>query len=605
MTDAPRRLRWTRAVTAAAGLLAVAGLAFAVLNHASAQTIGGKRPVPEKKGDTEKKAEKPAPALISDILVPGVGGAEQVVAINEALEKAWRDNKLEPAERCSDYEFIRRASLDLIGRIAKVEEIEAFMKQPERERRSWLIEKLLDSDEYAENFANVWTTLLLTRGANEFARQQMHLWVFEQFQAKDTDWSKVATELVAASGKSDDKGQVNFVLAHMGEEIKEDRGENGRYEMVPVTSRTTKLFLGLRTQCTQCHDHPFNEEWRQSHFWGVNAFFRQVDTPSGRPQMMDNKKKGAAANRFEVTDNPDYNKKGLVPYERRNGVVLFTNATFLDGKKLPAEFSGSRRQALAEFITKSPYFSKAFVNRTWAHFFARGLTKDAIDDFGEHNQVVFPDLLNKLAEDWATKYKHNPRDLVRWICNSKAYGLSSVANRTNATPDAEPFFSRMLLKAMTPEQLFESLMVATQSKAAQANEDRKKLRKEWMEKLVLNFGDDEGNETTFNGTVIQALMLMNGQEINQAIMDKEYGTVANVLKQRGITPQAAMRSLYMAALNRPPTNAEYQRILSPRMITLPKLAPPRDAKQQAEFYAGFYQDLYWAILNSNEFFLNH
>jgi hypothetical protein len=584
----------------AAGVLVLGGLAFVLRPSASAQTAS-KQKKTEKKVAAKKAARKPS-AVVNDILVPGVSGAEQVASINEQIGKLWKDNKVEPAERCSDYEFIRRASLDLIGRIATVKEIERFLKDPERERRSLLIERLLASDEYAQNFANVWTTLLLTRSAGKIYQQQLQLWLFEQFQKKDTDWSKVVRELLTATGMSDDNGAVNFILAHLGEEFKGDRDEMGRFEMVPVTSRATRLFLGLRIQCTQCHDHPFNEEWRQSHFWGVNAFFRQVDAPMGRPGMM-MKKKANTRNRLELADNPSFDREGLVPYERRNGIILSTKAAFLDGRKLDPKSKLSRRQQLARFVITSPYFAKAFVNRLWGHFFGHGLytTVRDVDDFGEHNPVVLPELLDRLASDWSTKYAHNPRDLIRWICNSRAYGLASVANSTNAASDAEPFFSRMLLKAMSPEQLFESLMQATQSKAAATLKDRRTLREQWLSKLVQNFGDDEGNEVSFNGTVVQALMLMNGEEINRAIMDKEYGTVANVLRIRGITPKAAMRLLYLAALNRPPTEAEYRRMLNPKMYVMPRAPQPLNG----DFWAGFYQDLFWAVLNSNEFFLNH
>src|SRR5262249_54888872 len=113
-------------------------------------------------------------------------------------------------------------------------------------------------------------------------------------------------------------------------------------------------------------------------------------------------------------------------------------------------------------------------------------------------------LLDYLAKEYK-KTDFNPRELIRWICNSEAYNLSSVANKTNEKSDAAPFFSRMQLKAMSPEQLFESLMTATQAEAAETKDAKKKLREDWMNKLIVNFGDDEGNEVTFNGTVVQAL----------------------------------------------------------------------------------------------------
>src|SRR5262249_27768392 len=155
----------------------------------------------------------------------------------------------------------------------------------------------------------------------------------------------------------------------------------------------------------------------------------------------------------------------------------------------------------ALFITRSEYFPKACVNRMWGHFMGRGFT-NPVDDFGEHNPPSHPELLDELARKFVA-YGYDTRRLIRWLCNSDAYQLSSVANRTNDKSEAEPFFSRMLLKAMTPEQLFESLMVATQADMNMKPKERNDLRDSWMRNLIVNFGDDEGNEVTFNGTVVQ------------------------------------------------------------------------------------------------------
>jgi len=337
-----------------------------------------------------------------------------------------------------------------------------------------------------------------------------------------------------------------------------------------------------------------------------------VEAPKGRLAMMMAKggKKDKGTPQRELRDNGGLNAKGIVPYERRTGVFLFTDPTFLDGKKMKLASDSTRRKELAKFVINSPYFAKVSLNRMWGHFFGKSFTKDNPDDFGEHNPVSHPELLESLATDWATKYKHNPKVLIRWICNSKAYGLSSVANSKNDKPEDEIFFSRMLLKSMTPEQLFESLMTATDAKVGQSKENRVALREEWLKRLVVNFGDDEGNEGNYNGTVVQALLLMNGDDINKAITDKDNGTVAVVLKKWGPVARTnlqgalkgAMNELFLAALNRPPRAEEVTRILNPKMYNLPRVTPTKDSNA---FVTAFYQDLFWAVLNSNEFILNH
>lgn len=550
--------------------------------------------------------------IVQDVMVPGLGGLEQVSLINEQLDKLWKANKLEVAERCDDHTFIRRATLDIIGRIPKIEEIQVFMTDPPNVRRSKLIERLLDSNEYANNLANTWTTLLLTRSANKVYREQMHLYLYDEFGKKNADWSKVVNELLTASGKTNDNGAVNFILAHLGEAITKNPNENGKFDMVPVTSRTTKLFLGLQTQCTQCHDHPFHDKWKQSHFWEINAFFRQVDAPQGRPAVVMNNNQQNMSGQFTLKDDSGLNKSGLIEYENRKALVFVAKAKFIDGTKIPENSDKSRRQLLAEFITKSPYLGKAFVNRQWGHFFGISFTKDGVADFGEHNPASAPELLDKLAEDWTTKYKHNPKDLIRWICNSKAYGLSSVANKTTTSPESQKFFGRMLIKPMSPEQLFESLSLATTPQLVSNSNEQKQKKEDWLKKLVVNFGNDEGEESSFNGTVVQALMLMNGTDINNAISDKK-GAVEMAMKQveGGLTTVGAHQKvidyLYRAALSRPATKKEVETILNPKTYELPGVANPfKMAPAQARtFWTNYYEDVLWALVNSNEFFLNH
>ena len=219
-----------------------------------------------------------------------------------------------------------------------------------------------------------------------------------------------------------------------------------------------------------------------------------------------------------------------------------------------------------------------------------------MDDFNDNNQPSDPELLNELAARFK-HYNYDMTKLIRWICNSNAYQLSYVANRTNDKPEQEALFSRMMLKSMSPEQLFESLMVATNAEAAEKKEDKKKLRDQWMSRLIANFGDDEGNEVNFNGTVVQALLMMNGEDINVAISRKEKGTVSMALARSGpSSPAAVIRYLYLASLNREPTTNEVQTIVS--KLRLRPGYYDRDPNAP-------YCDVFWALLNSAEFLLNH
>jgi hypothetical protein len=601
--------------------LALAGLMVALSpNNVPAQATKKKTDPKTEKTKKDGKLEPPPstfPARVDD--VDGTKpGTEQIAYIDEHITRGWKDNNTYPSERCTDYEFIRRASLDIIGRIPKVEEIGTFMKQPAKTRRAWLVNALLEGKEYgngteyAQNFANMWTVSLMTRtGSQKHYQEQMNDWLAQKFKGGDdypADWSKIVTEIITAQGDENRNQAINYVIHNLGEKIKQDANKNGQWDMVPATSRTTRLFLGIRTQCVQCHDHPFQGEWGQHHFWGINAFFRQVDTKNEQPSMMmaKKKKKGEKADsHFNLSDNRNFNGGGLIPYERRNTSIYFTDPTYLSGKKIPKDFTGTRREALAKFITEDPFFAKAFVNRTWGHFFGKSFTKDNADDFGEHNPISHPALLEQLASDFAKKFNHNPRELIRWICNSQAYGLSSRANRWNDKTEDETLFARMLLKPMSPEQMFESMMVATQARLGQNKEKRLEAKQEWFSRLIINFGNDEGEEV-YAGTVIQALLLMNGQDINNAINDEKEGTVAAIVKRRGSTPASlryVVNDLFLHTLTRPPTDKELADLTRKEVYSF--RPGSRTQPNTPQFWHHYYQDIFWALLNSNEFILNH
>ncbi|MBS1830871.1 MAG: DUF1549 domain-containing protein [Acidobacteria bacterium] len=531
------------------------------------------------------------------------GVAPQTQKINDLLSQAWKANNLKASARASDSEFLRRVYLDLIGRIATPKEVLAFESDRGPNRRARLVQKLLYeknyAEEYARNWSNIWTVWLLTRTGNPVYRAQMQTWLEEHF-ARDRSYKDMVVGLLTAKGKTNDNGAVNYVLQHLGEAVpKNEQERDGKFDMVPLTSRTTRLFLGLQTQCVQCHDHPFNPEWKQQNFWSVNVYFRQVERV-GQPNMM---RGNQDATVLELRDTDKVNTEGLIPYEKRSGVVLYTKGRFLDRDKvLDLNAPETRREQLAGFITGDEQFSRAFVNRIWGHLFGRGMNEQpAVDDFGDHNKVVHPELLNYLAAEFAgetSAYEFNrynafdPKKLLYWICTSDAYNLTSAASPTNDKPELDVFFSRMLLKALSPEQLFESLTTATEGQSASYSKERQDRRDAWMRQLVQNFGDDEGNEVSFNGTLLQALMMMNGRELGDAIRNKDRGTVAEAMR-RGRSAAKIIDELFLASLNRHAQSHEISKILAAG-------TKYRDAVSPA-----FYGDVFWALLNSNEFMLNH
>jgi len=204
--------------------------------------------------------------------------------------------------------------------------------------------------------------------------------------------------------------------------------------------------------------------------------------------------------------------------------------------------------------------------------------------------VLHPELLDRLAKDFAYN-DYNLKMLFQWICSSDAYQLSSIPNETNNKPDTDVFFSRMQLRSLTPEQLLDSLWMALHGKSASADGDSKEVASrvaEWNRKLVRNFGDDEGNEITFNGTVIQALLMMNGREINSEMQRKDGTIVSSMVKHKGNYVQV-VNDIYMSCLGRQAQPHE--------MAAINKVARNYGGKYDATFYS----DIMWALLNSNAF----
>lgn len=609
-SQTPRRYGRVQAVLAAAFVLAAAG-GWIGLSRAADEKTEKKEPAKEEAKDETKKEEKKDEKKTQPVVVKPTGPMtlKMVIAskgtdvkevselIDKRLDEGWKANKITPSHFVDDNEFLRRASLDIIGRIAKPEEVATYFKDPPEKRRSMLIDRLLASEDYPRHWANMWTNWLLTRSGT-FGRGKYHeqtaLWLEEQF-ASNKPVSDIVTKLLTAKGKNDENGAVNFVLAHVGEPTPAARvSEEGQFEMVPLTSRIARIFLGTQIQCAQCHPHPFFNGMKQEMFWGINGFLRQVKM-EGRP-MMRRPMMGPPPTLTLVDDtavNPDAN----VFFELRSGKVKMWNAEFLPppgkdrGPRLdPSRKGVERREDLAKYVVEHDMFAKAMVNRMWSLFYGRGFV-NPVDDFNDNNQPSNPELLNELAARFK-HYNYDVHKLIRWIAHSQAYHRSYVANASNDKPEHEALFSRMVMKALSPEQLFESLMTATKAEATKDAAAKKALRDRWLGDLVTNFGDDEGNEVTFNGTIVQALMMMNGAEINKAINDK--GTVELAIAKNK-TPDGVIRDLFIATLNRPPRPAELADIKK-------KMPLFKGAKDSIK--AG-YEDLFWALLNSNEFLLNH
>jgi hypothetical protein len=524
--------------------------------------------------DRGKSASKPAATEGSSRKTTGA----RLDYVDRMIREAWASANIKPSRIASDDEFMRRAYLDVLGRIPNIVEAKAFLSSKDAGRRAKLVEYLLANPDYEKNFATVWKIVLIGRqnqGQN-IDEKALRDWLRRQF-ADNRSWNEVAYELISATGNNKTNGAANFVMSHL------------EMQAVPLTSITTRVFLGQQIQCTQCHDHPSND-WKQADFWGINAFLKGIKTEVVRTE---NAAGMSVVDHVELTDNPVDPSMAFSSFERRDARMGIAFPTFLDGRKVQPARDVVLRRELAKLITdpSNDDFAKAFVNRMWGHFFGRGFV-NPVDDFGSHNPSSHPELLDKMAQDFKAS-KYDVKQLIRWIMNGEAYNLTSAATPQNEKD--ETLFSHMNLKPLTPEQLFDSLLVATAAHKAGGGGDNTAKRNDWLRQFQFAFGNDEGEEgSSFQGTIPQALMMMNGPLMAQAV-GCQPGSFLNDLLQAarghgGAVDSYVVNHLYLAALSRYPT--------------------PHEMEAGRHYFANFpdtvgvMEDLFWALLNSNEFVLN-
>ena len=577
--------------------------------------------------------ERPLEAASSD---------EEIVAkINGFVKQGWSDSSVTPSERADDGEYARRVSLDIVGHIPAYQRLVQFLNDSSPDKRARLVDELLDDPDYAEQFSTIWGNLLIGRANNRRTnRGVLERWIKRQFE-KNARYDQFVYDLISAEGNSEQNGAVGFLAAHLNENA------------VPATAITARLFLGLQVQCTQCHNHPFND-WKQSQFWGMNAFFRGT-----RRQGMGN----AQRNDFDLTDN---DAESIVFFEKRSGIMEAITRQFVDGTLVVGESNDSPRKQLAKLVIdpSKPYLGRAAVNRMWAHFLGSGFTRP-IDDMGPHNPPSHPELVDYLAQEFQAA-GYDQKRLIRWIAASDAYNLTSrfhsrhdpaplapalrgegqgVRGSSARTPTTEetagetatgntaddpasgqtPLFSHVYVKPFTAEQLYDSLLVATEAHKAGRNfEQSEKQRDEWLGQFVRTFGTDENDEaSSFNGTVPQALVMMNGELVRNALSGANGSFLRRVLegtvskpddatdktksprttasapqpKLTGIKPPKTIPQkievLYLTALARKPSPAE-----------LSALDKAFHNSGNRDPILGL-QDVFWALLNSNEFIMNH
>jgi hypothetical protein len=497
--------------------------------------------------------------------------------IDERFAKHWQDKKAQPAPVADDAEFLRRVYLDLAGRIPSAGEVSRFLDDKAPDKRQRLVDALLDSPTYVNHWTNVWAPLLLPEFKTwTTVPSSFETWLRTQLK-RNVPYDQMARDLLTTpiDGLLA-VGDVVFVPpTGKPSALEFYAGKKAKPEVLAAS--TARLFLGVRIECAQCHDHPF-AAWKQEQFWEYAAFFAGLEAP-GDPRLRRGFRENTSVRKIAIADT---DKVAVV--------------RFLDGGEPKWQDKLSPRQALADWVTapKNPYFARAAANRLWAYFLDAGLIEPVDEMVGKVVQDNDPGgLLDELAKALVA-HDFDLKFLMRAITASKVYQLTSA--RTHPSQDDPRTFTRMALRGLTGDQLFDSLTQATgyRGRAGSGN-PADESRAEFLSKFT-----DRGEKPTEGRTSIQqALALMNGQYVAGATSLTKSPTLAALTDFPLMTTAERIEALYLATLSRRPRPAELD-----RMVKYVEEAG-KEARDKDTASARALADVFWMLLNCAEFKANH
>jgi mono/diheme cytochrome c family protein len=475
-----------------------------------------------------------------------------------------------PSGLASDEAFLRRAHLDIVGLPPTQEEREKFLSDTRPDKHTHLVDSLLAREEFTEMWVMKWAELLQIRtvrdGNNPVsykAALNFHGWLRDRI-AGNTPFNQLVSELLAAKGGTFSSPATNFFQMEA--------------DVMKLTENVAQVFMGTRIQCAQCHNHPF-DRWTMDDYYGFTAFFAQV------------KRKPAEDPRERIV----FDGGGEIqhPVTKQN-----MPPKFLGGPR-PEIKGGTRRESVAGWLAspENPWFARNVVNIVWDHYMGVGIV-DPVDDVRVSNPPSNPELLDDLAAKFVS-YNYDFKRLVRDICTSRTYRLSTETNATNAADTRN--FSKAMIRRVRAEVLLDSI-----SQVTATNEKYKGLPKGARAVQIADGNTSNYFLTTFGratrATVCscevkmepnlsQALHLINGETVHQRI---QQGKVVQDMIDQKKQPAEIIESLYLRTLTRKPTAKETEHLLA----AVQQGQNPAEQKQILE-------DIFWALLNSKEFIFNH
>jgi len=498
--------------------------------------------------------------------------------INAKLERM----KINPSDLCNDAEFLRRVSLDLTGQPPTAEKVRAFLADPadSRTKREAVIEELLNSPGYADYWGNKFADLLQCNSENLGKKGVwvFRSWIGQQF-AGNRPFDQFVRDLILAKGSTFENPAGNYLRALRDPD--------------KMTEDISQTFLGVRFNCNKCHDHPF-ERWTQNQYYEFGAYFAQVAF-----------KRGTLGRDVLIRPNETYASEQVsedVVYHNYNGGEVRHPKTGQPvAPKVPYGSAGAlasgedRRVTFAEWLTskENPYFARSTVNRFWSYCFGRGII-DPVDDIRAGNPPSNAALLDALTGEFVAS-GYDVRKLLRTLCQSRTYQLSILPNRWNE--DDLINFSHATPRRLSAEQMLDAVAVAT------GYRPKFKDLPAGLRAVELPDGMVGGNdflslfgrpkrqsacecERSSNVTLSHALNLINGPTLGECVSSPE--NRLKKLVESEPDDRKVIEELYLACLNRPPTEKELAGI---------QLGEGDERLEGA-------QDLTWALLNSPAFLFN-
>ena len=505
--------------------------------------------------------------------------------VDQFTSKKWKELGLVPSQLCTDEAFIRRLYIDLTGSLPTPVQVTSYIADKDALKRDKLIDKLLDSPEYAFYFANKWADILrVKRGkdGNSMQRAQgtfaFHNWIRDAV-AGDKPYDEFVRDILGATGdENKNPPTVWYKDLQQPEQFVDD---------------TAQVFLGLRIACANCHHHPY-EKWSQDDYWGLAAFFsrvgkKQIAQPSSNP----NQQASTLQVIFSRPSGSVNNKRTGQPSKMKP----------LDGAPMEVATDDDPRQKLADWMVdpKNPFFAKAIANRYWAHFFGRGIV-DPIDDMRVTNPPSNPELLESLAQD-LVKNKYSLKSLVKTIVKSRTYQLSAIPNDFNKHD--KQAYARYYPKRLSAEVLLDALCQITDSPTQfgglpadrYAPKRAIQLPDESYSSYFLDvFGRPQRIsacecERVSEANLAQALHLLNSDEV-QNKLSRVGGRADALVNPKDVRPDAEkVEELFLWAFARKPSQADTQAALE-------------HIKKHEKTKKAAYENILWALINTKEFIFN-